>query len=293
MLLLSLIPPFFAGTDYEYFIRLIGNFFIYGIMALGVNFVLFFLGLFELGYAAFFAISSYTSAILMTKGVSLFFAVPASIAICLLLRSVLIFPVLRLRGDYLAIVTLGFGEITRIFLNNIDNLTNGPKGLPRPGESFGFNPSETTLYYVFLSILILSVLFTKNIKNSRIGRAFLAMKEDETAASFAGINFENYRMLGFIISGVFAGMAGAFYPLWLSHLTPESFTFWESITYVGMVVLGGIGNVWGVLSGCLILYGIPEILRDVLTDLYKVRFLIFGLCLIFFIIFRPHGLFRK
>jgi branched-chain amino acid transport system permease protein len=207
-------------------------------------------------------------------------------------------PVLRLKGDYLAVVTLGFGEITRLVLNNWDGVTNGPKGLPRIGESippvvlFNFELSENIhFYYLILAVVLLAVAISKRLENSRIGRAWTAVREDEIAAELSGVPVTRVKMLAFGTSAVFAGAAGSLFVFWEKFVTPESFTFWESVLVVSMIVLGGMGSVLGVILGAVLISGRPLFLPASLGgEAVHYRYLIFGLALVVIVIFRPQGL---
>ncbi|MBI2118532.1 MAG: ABC transporter ATP-binding protein [Elusimicrobia bacterium] len=271
---------------------------LYVILALGLNVTLGFVGLFDLGYMAFYAIGAYSAAILSISGWNFWFSTLAAILISIIFRLLLGAPVLRLRGDYLAIVTLGFGEIVRLVLNNTDSLTNGPKGLPRVGEAFtplmffNFEFSENIhFYYLILAVVFLAVIVSKRLENSRIGRAWTAVREDEIAAELSGIPVTRVKMLAFATSALFAAIAGSIFVHWERFLTPESFTFWESVLVVSMIVLGGIGSISGVILGAVLISGIPQVLQAVLGgDLISYRYLIFGIALVVIIIFRPQGL---
>ncbi|MEW6095254.1 MAG: branched-chain amino acid ABC transporter permease [bacterium] len=272
---------------------------IYIILAIGLNIVIGFLGLLDLGYIAFYGIGAYTSMLLSIHYQIGFFPVLIiTVIVVVFFRLLLGAPVLRLRGDYLAIVTLAFGEITRIFLNNCDVLTNGPKGLPRVGQEvlkpqlFFFTLSNDLHFYYLIGIfVVILIVLTRRIENSRIGRAFVAIREDEVAAEVMGIPTPNIKLIGFALSGVFAGCAGCIYTHWIGFVTPEVFTFWQSILLVCMVILGGMGSINGVILGVFLLVGIPELLREILgTKFVLYRMLIFGIIIVAIIILRPQGL---
>ncbi|MFH1259664.1 MAG: branched-chain amino acid ABC transporter permease [Elusimicrobiota bacterium] len=294
-IILPLIAQFQANFYLVHIFALVG---IYIILALGLNIVVGFTGLLDLGFMAFFALGSYTSILLSVKGVPFWISLPVAIVVVVLFRIFLGWSALRLKGDYLAVVTLGFGEITRIILNNWDSLTNGPKGLPRVGEKlpainlFGFVFTEDIhFYYLILLFVILAIVVSYHLDDSRIGRAWTAIREDEIAAELMGINVSLFKLLSFVVGSIFAGIAGAIYSHWIGFITPESFTFWESVLLLMMVVLGGMGNVAGVLLGCVLIVGIPEILRDLLGSQFILyRMLVFGSLIVVMIIFRPQGL---
>jgi branched-chain amino acid transport system permease protein len=204
----------------------------------------------------------------------------------------LAFPALRLRGDYLAIVTLGFGEILRIVLNNWDSFTNGPNGISGITPPFLFGISLGSLkiyYYLVLVIVLVSVLVMKRVELSRIGRAWIAVKENEIAASSMGINITRYKLYAFAFGTFWAGIAGILFAAKMRFVSPESFTFMESILILSMIILGGLGNIYGAVAGAFILVLLPEALRDV----QSYRMLILGIGLVLIMIFRPQGLLGK
>ncbi len=265
---------------------------IYIILALGLNVVIGFSGLLNLGFAAFYAIGAYSFALFAAKaGLGFWGALPLSLLITTISGLVLSFPALRLHGDYLAIVTLGFGEIVHLTLNNWDELTNGPNGIsgiPMP-SLFGFEIQKLSHYYyiVFMFVLI-SVFIIRGVYNSRIGRAWLALKDDEMAAEAMGINTTKYKFLALGFGALWAGLAGALFASKMMFISPESFTFMESVFIVCMVILGGAGSISGVIIGSLLLIVLPEVLRE--FQLY--RMLTLGAGLILMMVFRPQGLIK-
>ncbi|HVQ05141.1 MAG TPA: branched-chain amino acid ABC transporter permease, partial [Burkholderiaceae bacterium] len=247
--------------------------------------------------------------------------IPLGAALAGFFGAVLGAPTLKLRGDYLAIVTLGFGEIIRVFLNNLDapvNITNGPKGLlqidslkipftdfdfGKPGVLFGFDVSSVTKYYfLFLLIVVVSVVICYRLERSRIGRAWMAIREDEIAAKAMGINTRNMKLLAFAMGASFGGVAGVLFSTFQRFISPESFALQESVMVVAMVVLGGIGHIPGVILGALLLAALPEVLRWVSgeLDLQSVtggrldaailRQLLIALAMIAIMLARPRGL---
>ena len=307
---------------------------LYVLLSLGLNIVVGYAGLLDLGYVAFFALGAYIFALLASphltenipalaemfpNGIHLSFWVIAPIAaLCAgLLGMLLGAPTLKLRGDYLAIVTLGFGEIIRVFLNNLDrpiNLTNGPKGinqidsikffgfdLGKPHTFFGFEFSSVSMYYyLFLALVIVSVVICHRLQNSRIGRAWMAIREDEIAAKAMGINTRNMKLLAFGMGATFGGVSGAMFAAFQGFVSPESFSLMESIMIVAMVVLGGIGHLPGVILGALLLAALPEVLRHVAGPLQAMtdgrldsailRQLLIALAMITIMLMRPRGL---
>ncbi|MBI3292726.1 MAG: branched-chain amino acid ABC transporter permease [Elusimicrobia bacterium] len=300
-LLLSLViaPWLVVETSWAFLIRLAGVIGLYALLALGLNLVVGFVGLLDLGFMAFYAIGAYTAALLSIHRVPFLVSLAAAVTISVLVRIAIGIPGLRLRGDYLAIVTLGFGEITRLVLNNWDSLTNGPKGLPRVGQTiaaprfFGFTCSTNIhFYYMILVCVVLGVVLCYRIDHSRIGRAWAAIREDEVAAEILGVPVARLKLLAFAISAAFAGTAGAIFVHWERFVTPESFTFWESVLLVCAIVLGGMGSLPGVLMGAVLIIGLPEALRTLLgSQFINYRYLIFGLALMVIAVYRPQGLF--
>jgi branched-chain amino acid transport system permease protein len=228
-------------------------------------------------------------------------------------------PTLKLRGDYLAIVTLGFGEIIRVFMNNLEhpvNITNGPRGLDRIDSMtlFGFDfgkaltigdfriPSVTLYYYLFLVLVVFSVVICHRLETSRIGRAWMAIREDEVAAKAMGINTRNVKLLAFALGATFGGVAGAMFSAFQGFISPESFTLHESIIVLAMVVLGGIGHIPGVILGAVMLAMLPEFLRatavpvqralfgEVVVDAEVLRMMLYGLAMVLVMLYRPKGL---
>jgi len=307
---------------------------LYIMLALGLNIVVGFAGLLDLGYVAFYAVGAYTYALLnsphlvpMLTGTHfewllhtpLWFVLPLAAFLAGAFGVLLGAPTLKLRGDYLAIVTLGFGEIIRLFLNNLDrplNITNGPQGvnLIEPVSMFGHKFTESITiagiefskihlyYYLFLALAMLIILVTVRLQSSRLGRAWVAIREDEIAAQAMGINTRNVKLLAFAMGASFGGVSGAMFASFQGFVSPESFVLMESIVILAMVVLGGMGNIPGVILGAILLFLMPEVLRDVVNPLQdkllgervinpeNLRMLLFGGALIFVMLVRPEGL---
>ncbi|MBI5188365.1 MAG: branched-chain amino acid ABC transporter permease, partial [Nitrospirae bacterium] len=274
----------------EYFIDVAILAGIYIILALGLNVVVGFTGLLNLGFVAFYAIGAYTYALLNTKfGLGFWSALPFSIGLTTVAGFLLAIPALRLRGDYLAIVTLGFGEIVRLILNNWDSVTRGPNGISGIAPPVIMSISFAKLsyyYYLVLLFAILAVFITRRVYSSRIGRAWVAIREDEIASSAMGINTTIYKLYAFAFGAFWAGLAGVIFAGKMQFVSPESFTFMESVLILSMVILGGLGSIPGVILGAIILVLLPEILREV--QLY--RMLALGSGLVLLMIFRPQGL---
>jgi branched-chain amino acid transport system permease protein len=296
---------------------------LFALLALGLNIVVGFAGLLDLGYVAFYAVGAYAYALLASPhfGLHLPFWVilPIGAAVAALFGVLLGAPTLKLRGDYLAIVTLGFGEIVRIFLNNLArpvNITNGPQGIsgidPFTLGGVSFAKSQSVMgvlingpmkyYWLLLVVMVAVIAINLRLQNSRIGRAWEAVREDETAARAMGIDTTQIKLLAFAMGASFGGVAGGMFAAIQGFISPESFVLVESIMVVAMVVLGGMGNIWGVILGALLLSFVPEILRYTVEPLQKaafgktiiepevLRMLIFGFALVLVMLFRPAGL---
>ena len=321
--LVLLVFPFvtgeFAGRSW---VRIIDFALLYIMLALGLNIVVGYAGLLDLGYIAFYAVGAYLYALLASPQFGLHWPVwailPLGAVVAGLFGLLLGAPTLKLRGDYLAIVTLGFGEIIRIFLNNLNtpvNITNGPQGigLIDPVSVAGFSlgdtqqvlgitlPSTYLYYYLFLALALLILLVSIRLEDSRIGRAWVAIREDEVAAAAMGINTRNVKLLAFAMGASFGGVSGGLFAGFQGFVSPESFTLFESIIVLCMIVLGGMGNIAGVALGAILLTVFPEALRylgelqqwifgRVLVDPNDLRMLVFGVALVVVMIFRPAGL---
>jgi len=285
---------------------------IYVMLGWGLNVVVGLAGLLDLGYVAFYAVGAYSFAILASDlGLTFWEALPISGLLAAAAGVLLGFPVLRLRGDYLAIVTLGFGEIIHILLLNWTSLTRGPNGIgdiPRPGlfglvferrappgfTSFhdflgvAFNPSQRIvfLYYVVLALALMVNLFTLRLRRLPIGRAWEALREDEIACRALGINPTNVKLSAFGIGAMLGGFAGAFFATRQGFISPESFTFTESATILAIVVLGGMGSQMGVVLAAILLVVLPELGRE----FAEFRMLIFGAAMVLIMVWRPQGL---
>jgi len=303
-------------------VRIIDIALLFIMLALGLNIVVGYAGLLDLGYIAFFAVGAYAYALLASPQFDIHWSFLALLPIGALVAAffgvLLGVPTLRLRGDYLAIVTLGFGEIIRIFLNNLNrpyNITNGPQGItlidPLQIGSLSLAKTHSVLglsiasvhsyYYVFLACVVASIFISVRLEDSRIGRAWVAIREDELAAAAMGINTRNVKLLAFAMGATFGGVAGGLFASFQGFISPESFTLLDSIMVLCMVVLGGMGNVGGVVLGALLLTALPEALRyagplqqawlgAVYIDPSDLRMLLFGLALVLMMLFRPAGL---
>jgi branched-chain amino acid transport system permease protein len=295
MAALALAVPLLAPNDYV--MGVITRICLYALLALGLNVVVGFAGLLDLGYVAFFGIGSYVYALLSSPhfGFHLPFlaSLPIAVVVTAIFGVLIGAPTLRLRGDYLAIVTLGFGEITYILLINLDrplNITGGPSGIVSidPPSLLGYAPrSNAEYYYLFLAILGLALVASKRLRASRIGWAWEAVREDELAAKAMGVNTTLAKLEAFAIGAAFAGAGGCLLASWQRSVFPDNFLFTESVNILAMVILGGMGSLPGVILGAAIIVALPEVFRE--FQLY--RLLAFGLLLMVLMIFRPSGLF--
>jgi branched-chain amino acid transport system permease protein len=315
--------PFVISSVGTAWVRITNLAILFAILSLGLNVVVGFAGLLDLGYIAFYGVGAYVYALLASPHFGLhlpfWIILPIGAAIACLFGVLLGAPTLKLRGDYLAIVTLGFGEIVRIFLNNLShpvNITNGPQGVtlidPFKIDGLSFNRTDTLLgltftgpmkyYYLLLLVLIGVMVVNVRLQDSRLGRAWVAIREDELAAQSMGINTRNVKLLAFAMGASFGGIAGGMFSAMQGFISPESFVLTESINVLAMVVLGGMGNVWGVVAGALLLSFVPELLRDIvgpvqqavfgqmIIDPEVIRMLLFGLALVLMMLYRPAGL---
>ncbi|HEX4329145.1 MAG TPA: ABC transporter ATP-binding protein [Burkholderiales bacterium] len=321
-LLLTVLP---FGTEAllgRSWVRVIDGALLFSMLAIGLNVVVGYAGLLDLGFIAFFGIGAYSYSLLASPQFGLHYPfwalLPLGAVVAGLFGVILGAPTLRLRGDYLAIVTLGFGEIIRIFLVNLNrpfNLTNGPQGITLidPIRIGGFDLSKTyevfgmkvaavhSYYFLFLLCVIASIILSQRLENSRIGRAWIAIREDEIAAKAMGINTRDIKLLAFAMGATFGGVSGGLFAAFQGFVSPESFKLMDSIMILCMVVLGGMGHVPGVVLGAILLTALPEGLRyvqplqqnlfgRVYVDPADLRMLLFGLALVLMMRFRPQGL---
>lgn len=294
------------------------------ILALGLNVVVGFAGLLDLGYAAFFAIGAYTAAFLTSPSsellqalgwapVNFWVAMAASTVVAAISGIIIGAPTLRLRGDYLAIVTLGFGEIVPLVIRNTPDWTKGVQGMGPigrpvvPGVTFGLETNSW--YFLVIAVLVASVVLTSRLRDSRIGRAWAAIREDEVAAASMGVNPVTTKLFAFSLGASFSGFAGSVWVSYLQYVDPGQFEFSVSIFVLVMIILGGMGNVYGVIVGGLILGSFDRILSDLISDVLqgfgrafgidllrnadisRARSLIFGVALVTMMLLRPEGIF--
>jgi branched-chain amino acid transport system permease protein len=321
-------------------VRIIALALLYVLLALGLNIVVGYAGLLDLGYVAFYAVGAYMYALLASPHLfetfdwikaafptglhtPIWIVIPLAALMAAVAGVLLGMPVLKLRGDYLAIVTLGFGEIIRVFMNNLEhpvNITNGPRGLDRidpmsigtHDSAFFFSlgrplevgeytiPTVTLYYYLLVLLCVGSVLVCYRLEQSRIGRAWMAIREDEIAAKAMGINTRNMKLLAFGMGATFGGISGSVFAAFQGFISPESFSLQESIIIVAMIVLGGLGHLPGVILGALLLALLPEVLRYVAGDVQNLsggridasilRQLLIAFAMIAIMLLRPRGL---
>jgi branched-chain amino acid transport system permease protein len=277
------------------------NVLIYVCLGLGLNIVIGLCGLLDLGYIAFYGVGAYTYALFSIHfGLPFWLCLPIAATFASIAGCIIGYPTLRMRGDYLAIVTLGFGEIIRIILNNWMSLTNGPNGILGinppgayvPSLEGGFSLEHIwlrnldELYYIILALAVFTIVAVRRLNYSRIGRAWEAIREDETAAELMGVNTFVIKLLSYAMGAVFGGLAGAFFAARMRFVSPESFTFLESALVLSMVVLGGMGSIPGILLGVLAIIVLPEVFRE--FELY--RMLAFGGAMTLMMVLRPAGI---
>jgi branched-chain amino acid transport system permease protein len=324
------LPIMFQAMQNFFMVRIFGLMGIYVMLALGLNIVVGYAGLLDLGYIAFYAMGAYSGVLLGAVGLRIFgegfgpwaywSLLPVAAMVAAATGITLGTPVLRLKGDYLAIVTLGFGEIVRIVANNWSGLTNGAAGLPKTGVvpapagqqwftdhlsrgTFSFS-SDLWWYYVIVLLCLVTVFFVRRLDNSRLGRAWVAMREDMVAAASVGINITTTKLWAFSMGALWGGVAGITYGYWVGFISPESFNFFESVLVVCMVVLGGMGSIPGAALGAVIIAGLPEIIRgvaqspamghfltaDQAATIGSYRYLVFGLLMVIMMAVRPQGI---
>jgi len=350
-LLVFLMPIIFQGFGQLFLVRILAIVGLYVMLALGLNIVVGYAGLLDLGYIAFYAIGAYAGMIggmplsnwlaetfpaqPWLPGLSYFIMIPIAAAAAALTGIALGTPVLRLRGDYLAIVTLGFGEIVRIALNNnIFGLSNGAAGLPKAGEvvpkPFGLEwlqgvtyfqlpgvgqngftflfTANVYWYYIIVLLCLFTIFVVRRLDDSRLGRSWTAMREDEVAAASMGVNITGAKLYAFSLGALWGGIAGITFANFQGFVSPESFTFMESVFIVCVIVLGGMGSIPGAIVGALIIQGVPELIRGMassglLTTLTGIkvpaeaqsaisnyRYLVFGLLMVVMMALRPQGI---
>jgi len=293
LLAVSLAAVIFPWLVSTYQVNIMVLALIYVVLGLGLNITVGLAGLLDLGYVAFFAVGAYTYGILnYFFGLGFWTCLPLGGLVGMTFGMLLGFPILRLRGDYLAIVTLGFGSITQIVIMNWEDLTNGAKGIPKiphPGL-FGMHmqleAATTYTFYLMIALVILTIFVTNRLKDSRIGRAWMALREDEIACVAMGIDMARTKLSAYALGAFWAGLVGVIFAARNAYINPASFDFMTSAIVLSIVVLGGMGSIIGVIIAALALMLAPEYLRA----FSEYRILIFGAALVLMMIFRPEGL---
>jgi len=284
--------PLLWGSYWNY---IMGTVAVYILLGLGLNIIVGYSGQLVLGYVAFFAVGAYTFALLTAPephgiGLNLWLAVGFSILMSVLFGLLLGLPILNLRGDYLAIVTLGFGEIVRVLVRSdlMTPITNGPNGVTNVGQPFweGKVFSDVNYMHLLMILVLLGLFLSKRIKDSRTGRAWIAIREDQTVAQATGVDTYRYKILALLVGAAFAGMSGALFASRNQFTGPEDFTLMVSINVLCIVIVGGMGSLPGVVLGAFVLKGLPELLRE----LADYRLLVFGAVLVLMMIVKPQGL---
>lgn len=275
----------------RYWVDVLNSIGLYAILGLSLNIILGYAGMFHMGHAAFYAIGAYTTAILNTSyGVPVLWTLPLSGLAAALFALAVARPIIHLRGDYLLIVTIGMVEIVRIALiNDVFGITggaNGIFGIDRP-QLFGFKIRQPQHFFYLIWLFAgLTILLFSLLENSRFGRALNYLREDEVAAEGSGINTAAYKLAAFVLGAGWAGMAGTVFAAKMTIISPESFSFWESVVLFMIVILGGAGNIAGVILGAFLVVGLPEIFRDFASA----RMLFYGLAMMFMMIYRTQGI---
>ena len=296
LLLLAIILPWLPlGTSSSYLLRILTTAILYMMLALGLNIVPGFTGLLDLGYVGFYGIGAYTSGLLAIHyDLSIWAILPLAALNGALWGVLLGAPTLRLTGDYFAIVTFGFSELVVLLIRNELWLTRGPMGLPgiSPPSILGYAfTRDWQFFYLALFLLLVVLAVVVRLENSRLGRAWFAIREDEIAAQCCGISLIRYKVLAFAVSASIGAMGGAFYAKWFRFIHPDMFKFWESILILCLIVFGGMGSIGGTMLGALILIPLSEVLRAVLPQsMFNARYLIYGLLLVLMMRLRPEGL---
>lgn len=275
----------------RYWVDVLNSIGLYAILGLSLNIILGYAGMFHMGHAAFYAIGAYTTAILNTSyGVPVLWTLPLSGLAAALFALAVARPIIHLRGDYLLIVTIGMVEIVRIALiNDVFGITggaNGIFGIDRP-QLFGFKIRQPQHFFYLIWLFAgLTILLFSLLERSRFGRALNYLREDEVAAEGSGINTAAYKLAAFVLGAGWAGMAGTIFAAKMTIISPESFSFWESVVLFMIVILGGAGNIAGVILGAFLVVGLPEVFRDFASA----RMLFYGLAMMFMMIYRTQGI---
>ncbi|NNF98533.1 MAG: branched-chain amino acid ABC transporter permease [Desulfobacteraceae bacterium] len=295
LLCVFLMLPLMIQSNYA--MRVIIYICLYIVLAMGLNVVMGFTGLLNIGHAAFYATGAYTTAILMKQfGMSFWLTVPAGMTLGVVLGVAIGLPTLRLRDDYLAMVTLGFGQIVYIVANNWMGLTRGPRGIADiPSPFLGWGDwaipidSYTAFYYLIFSFVLFTIFACIRVRDSRVGLAWTAIREDEDVAAVMGVNLVLYKTMSFAFSAALGALAGSFFAVFQHFVSPNSFTILESVIIITIPIIGGLGSIPGTIVGAVIMIGLPEIFRAA----SEYRMVVVGAFMVLMMIFKPEGLFGK
>ena len=293
ILLIGLVigAPYIIQDNYVLHIFILCS--IYACLTLSLNLIIGWSGQFSLGHVCFYGMGAYITTLLMTQqNVNFFQATIISTLLTSVFAMLLCFPTLKLRGDYLAVITLGFGEVFRLFLTNEVDITKGPAGIPNIPDPviFGYEISSKQAYFYFIAIIVaIFIIFMKRFNNSGFGMCMMVVNEDDIAATALGLNVIKYKLWGFAIGGGMAAFIGSFYAVYMGMISPTSFAYAESIKMVSMVVLGGMGSIPGSIIGAVLLTALPEVLRT----FSEYRMVIYGALMVVMMIFRPEGIWSR
>jgi len=277
----------------KYTLHIIISCFIYACLTLSLNLIIGWSGQFSLGHVCFFGMGAYITTLLtINTGMNFFFAWIIGVIFTSAFAALLCYPTLKLRGDYIAVVTLGFGEVFRLFLTNAVDITRGPAGIPSIPSPilFGIEISGKTMFYYFALVLLLGfIVFMKRFNNSGFGMAMMTVNEDDVAAIALGLNPKRYKMAAFAIGGGMAALIGGFYAVYMGMIAPTSFSYAESIKMVSMTVLGGLASIPGSIIGAFLLTALPEALRS----FSEYRMVLYGAAMVVMMIFKPDGMWSR
>lgn len=291
LIALIIVFPFIVHDKYTLHVLILCS--MYACLTLSLNLIIGWSGQFSLGHVCFYGMGAYIATLLMMNfEMNFFLATLLSVSFTSIFAMLLCFPTLKLRGDYLAVITLGFGEVFRLFLTNAVDITKGPAGIPAipDPEIFGYVIKGKQAYFYFVMILLfLFVIFMKRFNNSGFGMAMMTVNEDDIAATAIGLNTKKYKLVGFALGGGMAALIGSFYAVYMGMISPTSFAYAESIKMVSMVVLGGMGSIPGSILGAFLLTALPEVLRA----FSEYRMVLYGALMVIMMIFKPEGMWSR
>lgn len=290
-IILVIVAPYIIDSSYTLHIMILCC--MYACLTLSLNLIIGWSGQFSLGHVCFYGMGAYITTLLMVNiNMNFFLATIISVCFTALFSIILCYPTLKLRGDYIAVITLGFGEVFRLFLTNAVNITKGPAGIPKIPNPYIFGleiKGKTAYFYFAIILLILFITFMKRFNNSGFGMAMMTVNEDDIAATAIGLNVMKYKLWAFGIGGGMAALMGSFYAVYMGMISPTSFAYAESIKMVSMVVLGGMGSIPGSILGAFLLAALPEVLRA----FSEYRMVIYGAAMVIMMIFKPEGLWSR